>query len=163
MNLNPTREDVEFILKHHDFEIINGIVNVFNTVDLWCCNLKILPFRFGVVDGDFWCFENELVILDGSPRRVSGDFDCSDNKLKKLIGGPTEVGGNFDCSCNELLDLKGLPKIINGALDCGGNLFDIAEHGDKFDIFEFNGIQYKFDNYPQAMHVIKKSHGVKSK
>lgn len=70
MNLNPTKDDVYGVLKHYNFEIVDGIVNVRTHVDLRYLALKELPFRFGHIDGEFDCSHNLLSSLDGAPKTV---------------------------------------------------------------------------------------------
>jgi hypothetical protein len=84
-------------------------------------NLKKLPLKFGKVTGDFFCHQNELISLEGSPQWVGGDFYCQYNKLVSLVGGPQSVGGDFSCNNNRLISLKGCPQKINGFFDCHKN------------------------------------------
>ena len=56
-------------------------------------------FNFGVVSGGFYCNNNSLTSLVGSPRSV-GSFDCSNNALTSLEGAPREVSGYFGCDNN---------------------------------------------------------------
>ena len=49
-----------------------------------------------MVKGDFDCYKNELISLEGAPREVGGDFDCRENKLETLDGKPQKIGGKFE-------------------------------------------------------------------
>ena len=74
-----------------------------------------------VVKGDFYCSDNQLTSLEGSPQKVDGDFICSCNKLTSLEGAPQRVGGGFYCSINQLTSLEGAPKEVGGKFDCSYN------------------------------------------
>jgi hypothetical protein len=73
-----------------------------------------LGIRFGRVSGSFYCSNNQLRTLEGSPREVSGSFYCSRNQLRTLEGSPREVDGNFYCYRNPLISLEGAPEVIKG-------------------------------------------------
>ena len=82
------------------------------------CSLKSdkkvnqLPVKFGKVSGDFYCIDNQLTSLVGSPQSVGGIFSCSDNQLTSLVGAPQSVGGYFNCSHNQLTSLVGAPQSV---------------------------------------------------
>jgi hypothetical protein len=82
-------------------------------------------------EGDFYCHNNQLTSLEGSPKEVGGDFDCSSNQLTSLEGSPKEVGGNFDCSSNQLTSLEGSPKEVGGDFDCSSNQLTSLEGSPK--------------------------------
>jgi len=92
----------------------------------YCTRQNLTDFkgvRFGKVDRDFDCSENELTSLEGAPREVKGTFNCSENDLTSLKGAPRDVKGNFDCSYNELTSLKveGTPPSVGHYFDCSRN------------------------------------------
>ena len=80
-----------------------------NTSGTWSVNSK------GLVDveGSFWSqnqgLEDFLGIRFG---KVSGDFWCGNNQLRTLEGSPNELSGDFSCSCNPLISLQGAPEVI---------------------------------------------------
>ena len=51
--------------------------------------------RFGKVSGNFFCYNNNLKTLNGSPREVGGDFWCWGNPLISLEGAPLKIGEYF--------------------------------------------------------------------
>ena len=51
-----------------------------------------LPVSFDMVDGDFWCHNNQLTTLEGAPTSVGGDFRCYHNQLTSLEGMPAVEG-----------------------------------------------------------------------
>ena len=108
---------------------VNGIVNLNGQV------LTRLPLRFGIVTDSFWCIDNQLTSLDGSPREVGGSFGCSDNQLTTLEGAPKVVGGSFYCRDNKLTSLNGAPNKVGGNFGCSKNqlttLDGIGEVGGK--------------------------------
>lgn len=126
----------ELCVRYHKNE--NGDFVVTSTIDLSDKDLTQLPDLSNViVEGDFYCFNNQLKSLKGAPKHVTGDFDCSENKLTSLIGGPRRVEGVFNCAHNQLKTLTGGPKgevhwyncvnndlrTLRGAPDAIGDLF----------------------------------------
>ena len=89
------------------------MVHVDGSVHIPFRKIKKLPIKFGIVTGNFQCFNNELTTLEGSPRDVGGDFRCQNNKLTTLEGGPSRVGGNYWCGNNKLITLEGGPKEVH--------------------------------------------------
>jgi hypothetical protein len=73
-----------------------------------------LGIRFGKVSGNFWCDDNQLITLEGSPREVDGNFSCFINQLRTLEGSPREVVGGFWCFRNQLRTLEGAPRKVRG-------------------------------------------------
>jgi len=114
-------------MKPEDFGIYSyrfnpdGTLDVFEDVFLGKKNLTKLPFKFGKVDGSFYCNSNKLKNLKGAPKIVDGNFWCDHNNLKSLKGAPKIINGNFYCDNNNLTNLKGSPEVINGVLWCYSN------------------------------------------
>ena len=98
-----------------------GLVDVDGDVDIMTQRLKRLPLNFGYVNGHFYCNDNELTSLKGSPIEVSGDFLCVYNKLTSLKGSPKVVRGDFYCHKNRLTSLEGGPQSIGGNFYCYEN------------------------------------------
>jgi len=65
-------------------------------------HLKKIPDIFqGVkVQGNFYCYHNQLTSLEGAPEYVGGHFHCGVNQLTSLEGAPKYVGRNFYCYNN---------------------------------------------------------------
>ena len=82
-----------------------GLVDVNGDVNLFRSALTKLPLNFGYVRGDFWCKDNQLTSLQGSPREVGGSFYCVQNYLTSLEGSPISVNGSFHCYNNKLTSL----------------------------------------------------------
>jgi hypothetical protein len=120
----------------------DGKVDVDGDVRISNCGLEEIPFKFGMVTGDFVCNcnnlktlegspdyvggyfscnKNELVSLKGSPIRIGEYFSCGENKLKTLVGGPRLVNGDYYCDYNEIASLKGAPEFNTFSLDCSNN------------------------------------------
>jgi len=102
-----------------------GLVDVNGNFD--CSSLNIKDFkgiRFGTIKGDFFCGDNELTSLDGSPRYVKGKFSCSGNKgITTLEGGPLKVGVGFYCVNNSITNLVGSPIMVgDGYFNCSNNM-----------------------------------------
>ena len=90
-----------------------GLVDVEGS--FWCPNQGLEDFlgiRFGKVSGGFYCRNNQLRTLEGSPRKVDGNFHCDRNQLRTLEVAPGKVGGNFYCHQNPLISLEGAPEVI---------------------------------------------------
>lgn len=110
----------------------DGTVNYNDSIFLQSMELKELPFKFGIVRGDFGCADNLLTTLKNCPHTVEGDFFCSRNKLTSLEFMPKNIGGTFFCRYNELTSLKHCPEAINGEFDCSENQLTSLEHCPKF-------------------------------
>ena len=131
---------IEEICEKYSIEnyIINddGSIDVNGSVDLSNEVITELPLKFGTVSGSFYCFENDLTTLKGSPKFVGRDFHCYENQLTSLEGSPEVVGDWFQCDSNKLTSLKGGPIKVGGSYVCVDNyivdLDDITEEiGDR--------------------------------
>ena len=109
------------------YELKNGLYNIEGDVIL-NESVEKLPFKFGKVTGDFFCNNNKLTTLEGSPNWVGGSFCCFRNRLISLEGCPTIVRGNFSCEVNKLKSLKGCPTRIGGNFYCDENLRNAKEY-----------------------------------
>ena len=103
------------------------------------------------IDGDFYCFSNQLTSLEGAPQEVDGNFSCSYNKLTSLEGGPKEVVGNFHCSRNQLTSLKGGPREVGGDFNCYDNQLTSLEGGPQ-------GVGEHFTCYTNQLTNLKDIH-----
>jgi hypothetical protein len=92
----------------------DGTVDVNGNVNMLDVFFTKIPVKFGKITGDFYCFNNKLTTLEGSPQSVGGNFICYKNQLTNLEGAPQSVEGNFDCSDNQLTSLKGAPQSVGG-------------------------------------------------
>ncbi len=101
-----------------NYQIKDGLVNVNKDVSLMRIGLTEIPLNFGKVNGDFFCGDNNLTNLKGSPREVSGLFYCGGNGLTTLEGGPKRVDGHFCCNHNNLTNLKYSPEFVGGIYSC---------------------------------------------
>ena len=102
------------------YELVDGVYNVDGNVYL-NKQVEILPFKFGKVSGNFYCIDNILTSLEGTPNSVGGHFYCYNNYLTSLNGAPKSVGGDFFCSLNKLTSLKGCPISVCGHFYCYSN------------------------------------------
>ena len=159
-NFPTTKEEVIQVCNRYgigNYTINDDLsIDVGGSVYLNIQDLKYLPLRFNYVSGGFFCRENilvslegspltvggnfgcgynELKTLEGSPQTVNGDFNCYNNELKTLEGCPQTVGGDFRCSDNELKTLEGCPQTVSGGFDCKFNKLTDLEHSP-----EVNGI-----------------------
>jgi hypothetical protein len=103
----------------------NGDLN-FTYMDLK--SLTEIPIKFRKVSGYFWCDNNELISLEGSPLEVGGNLTCAKNQLMSLEGSPSAVGGYFDCSVNNLISLEGAPLEVRGYFMCNNNYLISLQH-----------------------------------
>jgi hypothetical protein len=123
--IKESKEDIDSICKK--FGIKNYTINEDSTIDvdgnvnLYRKGLTKLPLKFGKVSGDFSCYNNQLISLEGSPLSVGGNFSCGYNQLKSLSGAPLSVGGDFSCYSNELKSLDGISGRISGGIYCYSN------------------------------------------
>lgn len=126
-----------------------------------------IPVKFDVIDGYFNISNNDLISLEGSPKKVIKDFDCSNNKLTSLFGapqivgdfncsnnelkkdlsyGPKEVNGYYNCSNNRLSSVEGAPRSITGYFDCSNNLIVSLDGGPKYVDEYFNCSQNRLES-----------------
>jgi hypothetical protein len=132
LKLFESFKDIDSICKK--FGIYNYTINEDGTIDVIASRffrgdvdlsnkgLTELPLKFRNVTGYFYCYDNKLTSLEGSPQSVGGRFDCGDNnQLTSLEGGPREVGGNFYCGNNHLTSLEGCPQSVGGSFFCKNN------------------------------------------
>ena len=67
-------------------------------------------------------FPEQIISLEGAPKKVNGNFDVDGNtRLTSLVGGPEEVGGFYSCYDCDLTSLEGAPKKVGGVFDADGN------------------------------------------
>jgi hypothetical protein len=100
--IEPTNEnlilfglDPENVTINQDNEIeYKGDVNLSNR------GLTKIPFDFKKVDGSFYCNNNQLISLKGSPNIVSGNFYCYNNQIISSGEINYNVSGNFYCHNN---------------------------------------------------------------
>ena len=78
----------------------NGVVDVYDCVNLDNKKLKEIPIQFGHVTGNFDISHNNLTSLKGCPLGVNGWFDCRDNPnltdiLKHVFAPNFKLGGKL--------------------------------------------------------------------
>jgi len=127
--ITESKEDIDSICERYGIENytinedgsidVDGDVNL--TKKLSGTGIYKLPLKFGKVTGSFYCWDNKLTSLEGSPNRVGGGFYCSYNQLISLEGCPSEVGDDFYCYGNQLTSLKGCPSEVGGNFNCSYN------------------------------------------
>ena len=124
-NFPTTKEEVIEVCERHrikNYTINDDLsIDVDGDVNLSYGNLEYLPLKFNYVSGNFYCNNNALESLEGSPQTVGGGFQCSQNELKTLEGCPQTVNGDFYCFNNNLKTLKGCPQTVNGNFSCDNN------------------------------------------
>jgi hypothetical protein len=102
-------------------------VDVSGTVLLRDKGLTRLPFQFGKVGGDFWCYNNRLTSLEGAPKEVGGSFWCFSNRFTSLKGAPEKVGGDFNFDGDLFISSDGSPKEVGGNFYCSADdLTDVS-------------------------------------
>lgn len=94
----------------------NLIVDVIGNVNIANKNLNELPFQFGIVQGSFYCNNNNLTSLKGCPYEVTGDFNCMGNILHSLKDCPINIHKNFYCAYNPLKTIKGFKSNLGKSL-----------------------------------------------
>ena len=125
--------------------------------------------------GDFYCTNNMITSLEGSPEKIDGEFNCSYNKLTTLEYCPKEVG-LFRVESNPLIDLVDIPEKINKFLSCRYtpicSIFNIVDTEflnafNTFKVIKDNVVNLKRLKYVMAMfdkpiflHDIKKHYKV---
>jgi len=107
-------------------------IDVMGSVNISNKKLTKIPLKFNKVSGDFYCTDNNLNTLEGSPESVGWSFYCGENNLTTLKGGPEEVGREFRCSFNQLTTLEGCPKRVDRDFFCSNNQLTTLEGGPEF-------------------------------
>ncbi len=124
-------------------------VDVHENVVIGHGNLKVLPIKFGVIEGSFNLYNHRhikdlkgcprivrgnfnwertgITSLKGCPKVVDKSFSVGGNRLTSLDGSPIEVDGYFECSGNQLKSLKGSPKVIKGSFRAAKNQLKTLE------------------------------------
>jgi hypothetical protein len=98
-----------------------SLVDVGGSVDMTKKGLEKIPIKFGKVEGNFYCWNNQLTSLEGAPLSVGGNFSCNGNQLTSLEGAPKSVGGDFSCGGNKLTSLEGAPNSVGCDFYCTFN------------------------------------------
>ncbi len=123
--IKESKEDIDSICKKYDIKnyTINddGSIDVDDNVYLNEYFLHRLPLEFRNINGDFKCYDNNLISLKGCPKEISDDFFINNNFLLNLKGCPKEIGGSFYCYENLLDTLENCPKSVGRHFDCSGN------------------------------------------
>lgn len=98
------------------------IIHVDGNVNLNMKDLSYIPYKFGIVTGQFSCAFNKLTSLHNAPYEAK-DFFCQWNtSLISLEGGPEKVHNTYNCSFCSLHTLKGAPSHVTNFL-CHNNPF----------------------------------------
>lgn len=103
------------------------MVNVLGDIELTGKFIEEIKVKFNIVEGNFYCNDNELNSLKGAPTQVKGSFDCSRNNLESLEGSPQKIGVSFLCGYNRLRSLKGSPQSVKGDFYCSHNMLEILQ------------------------------------
>ena len=107
-----------------------GEIDVDGNVDLFKKDLKKLPYKFGVVQGNFEVKMNKnLISLKNCPNIVGGYFTCRDcSQLDSLEGCPIEVGSNFWCSgCKRKFTKEEVQSLCKVKGDISINITDVID------------------------------------
>jgi len=96
----------------------DGSIDVDGNVNLSNSGLRELSLKFRNVTGSFYCHDNKLTSLEGSPVEVGGDFVCYHNNLTSLDGCPKSIGRNFYCQYNNLTSLEGMCNFLGDIYFC---------------------------------------------
>lgn len=105
----------DFCNKHRIFEYSitsDGLVDVPGNVNISGKGLTEIPIKFGRVNGSFYCQNNNLTTLIGSPTYIGADLICYKNRLTNLVGAPNTIVGYTDVSNN-----RGLITTYSGDTD----------------------------------------------
>ena len=117
------------------------VVNVAGHVDLSDKQLKEIPVKFNIVNGFFYCFDNQLINLEFCPKTVGGDFNCVYNQLTSLEFCPKTVNGGFLCKNNQLTSLEFCPETVSGIFYCFDN--QLLGHIQEIDDFTTIYLEHK--------------------
>lgn len=84
-------------------------------VNITHMQLDCIPVQFNIVKGIFYCNDNNLTSLKGSPKylipsRYIPSFYCYKNKLTSTEYCTPNIDSDFYCSNNNIFNLKGFPS-----------------------------------------------------
>ena len=124
LKLFESFEDIKEICKKYVIKdyIINpdGSIDA-NKVNLYLSGLTKLPLKFNKVNGYFYCSNNELTSLEGSPVEVNGYFDCCNNEFTSFEFAPKIIRGDFYCECNNIKSFEYFPSFVKNDFICFSN------------------------------------------
>lgn len=89
-------------IKINNIQDLSGIKVVVGDVKIQNSRIRTFIFDLDEVTGNFFCFNDSLISLKGSPKYVGGIFDCGQNNLNSLEFAPKEVGEFFICTDNAI-------------------------------------------------------------
>ena len=124
LKLFESFEDIDNICKNYN--IRNYSINTDGTIDVngivYLSNILLtkLPLKFNKV-GYFYCNDNNLKSLEGSPVEVNGVFNCRFNKLISFEYAPKIIRGGFICSYNNIKSFEYFPSFIRDYFWCDRN------------------------------------------
>jgi hypothetical protein len=117
------------------YNIKNYTINSDNSVDvndnvyLYNKRLKSIPLNFNIVNGYFYCDNNNLTSLKGCPVRVGNGFYCDNNNLTSLQYSPQYMeNGDFSCGWNKIESLQYCTELIRSNFYCIDNKLTSLEH-----------------------------------
>jgi len=90
-------------------------------VDLRFEKLTKLPLKFNKVNGSFYCSQNNLTSLEGSPKEVNHNFFCYNNKLTSFKGAPKIIRLGFYCENNKINSFEYFPGYVRYEIICDNN------------------------------------------
>ena len=110
--LRDKSEIIAWLKKHNikKFKLIHVphyqfAVNVNGDVSLFAKKLDVVPVKFNIVEGSFWCHRNNLTSLEFCPTEIKRVFNCSENNISSLEYFPDKVLGLCRLDNNPLGDL----------------------------------------------------------
>lgn len=78
-----------------NYEITPQGIIVNGNVDLSSKKLKMLPYKFKKVSGNFNIAFNNISSLNNIPEIVTGNFNCNFNNIRSFEGAPIMLSGKF--------------------------------------------------------------------
>jgi len=102
----------------------DGSIDVDGVVNLSVEGLTKLPLKFNKINGDFWCDNNEITSLEGSPIEVNNGFYCYSNKLTSFKYTSKIIRGTFNCEWNNIKTFEYFPSYVKNRFYCSGNPID---------------------------------------
>ena len=125
LKLFESFEDIDKICR--EYKIRNYTINTDGSIDvnrdvyLYYKRLTKLQLKFNKVNGNFYCNNNYLESLKGSPIEINGGFDCSNNELTSFEFSPKIIRGEFDCGTNNIKTFEYFPRFVKRYFWCYGN------------------------------------------
>ncbi len=111
------------------------IINSHKSINISNHQLNTIPFKFGIIEGNFNCLFNKLTQFKNSPDYVHWNYLAIGNQCNETKGLPLNVGNHIDISFNPIISIKDLVSSFGGKFIHNHNSMQIKE---LINLYTFN-------------------------